>query len=138
MKRPPSVIEPEKVPGAKPFNYLKMVQPVLDRRCVSCHDGTKKGCPSLKGDPEKWACKSFNALIRHVSYSGWSKQPNNNYEPLTVPLTFGALASPLLKRLESGHGGVKLTEDELYRMILWMESNGACWGTYENEKQRDL
>ena len=138
MKRPPSQIKPEKVSGAKPFNFLKLVQPVLDRKCVSCHDGTKTGCPSLKGDKQGWACQSFNTLIRHVSYSGWDKQPNNNYEPLTVPLTFGALASPLLKRLESGHGGVKLTDEELCRMILWMDSNGACWGTYDKEKQRDL
>ena len=82
------------MPGARPFNYLKMVQPVLDRRCVGCHDGTKKNCPSLKGDRQGWTCESFNTLVKHVSYSGWNKQPNNNYEPLTMPLTFGALASP--------------------------------------------
>jgi len=138
LKRPPSAITPEKAPGAKPFNYLKMVQPILDRRCVSCHDGSKKNVPSLKGDKQGWTCASFNTLIKHVNYSGWGKQPNNNYEPLTVPLTFGALASPLLKRLEAGHGGVKLTDEEMYRMILWMDSNGACWGTYDVDKQRDL
>ena len=137
MKRPPSQIKPE-VSGSKPFNFLKLVQPVLDRKCVSCHDGTKKGCPSLKGDPEGWACKSFNALIKHVRYSSWQQQPRNNDEPLTVPLTFGALASPLLKRLESGHGGVKLDDDEMHRLILWMDSNGACWGTFDQSKQRDL
>ena len=137
MKRPPSQIKPE-VSGSKPFNFLKLVQPVLDRKCVSCHDGTKPGCPSLKGDPEHWACKSFNALVKHVRYSSWQQQPRNNDEPLTVPLTFGALASPLLKRLESGHGGVKLDDDEMHRLILWMDSNGACWGTFDKEKQRDL
>ena len=115
-----------------------MCKPILDRRCVSCHDGSKKNVPSLKGDKQGWTCASFNTLIKHVNYSGWGKQPNNNYEPLTVPLTFGALASPLLKRLEAGHGGVKLTDEEMYRMILWMDSNGACWGTYDKEKQRDL
>ncbi|MBO7654890.1 MAG: hypothetical protein J6U40_08200, partial [Kiritimatiellae bacterium] len=137
LKRAPSVIAPERVPGAKPFNYLKLVQPVLDSRCVKCHDGSKKECPSLKGDPEGWTCRSFATLIRHVSYSGWGKQPRDNDEPLTVPLTFGALASPLLKRLESGHGGVTLTDGEMYRMILWMDANGACWGTYDEKSQRE-
>ncbi|MBR5043968.1 MAG: hypothetical protein IKX66_01355, partial [Clostridia bacterium] len=87
---------------------------------------------------EYWACKSFNVLVKHVRYSSWQQQPRNNDEPLTVPLTFGALASPLLKRLESGHGGMKLDDDEMHRLILWMDSNGACWGTFDKEKQRGL
>jgi len=136
LQRPPSQIAPE-VSGSRPFNFLKLVQPVLDAKCVKCHDGTKNGCPSLKGEPEKWACKSFNALMKHVAYSSWGA-PKNNYEPITEPLRFGALASPLLKRIESGHGGVKLTDDELHRLILWMDSNGACWGTFDKAKQRDL
>ena len=136
LQRAPSRIAPE-VSGSRPFNYLKLVQPVLDAKCVKCHDGTRPKCPSLKGDAEGWACKSFNALVKHVSYSSWGAA-NNNYEPLTEPLRFGALGSPLLKRLESGHGGVKLTDDELHRLILWMDANGACWGTFEKDKQRDL
>jgi len=136
LQRAPSRIAPE-VSGSRPFNYLKLVQPVLDAKCVKCHDGTRPKCPSLKGDAEGWACKSFNALVKHVSYSSWGA-PNNNYEPLTEPLRFGALGSPLLKRLESGHGGVKLTDDELHRLILWMDSNAACWGTFDKAKQRDL
>ena len=136
LQRAPSRIAPE-VSGSRPFNYLKLVQPVLDARCVKCHDGTRPKCPSLKGDPEGWACKSFNVLVKHVSYSSWNA-PHNNYEPLTEPLRFGALGSPLLKRLESGHGGVELTDDELHRLILWMDSNGACWGTFDKAKQREL
>ena len=136
LQRPPSQIAPE-VSGSRPFNFLKLVQPVLDAKCVKCHDGTRPKCPSLKGEPEGWACKSFNALVKHVAYSSWGA-PKNNYEPLTEPLRFGALASPLLKRIESGHGGVKLTDDELHRLILWMDSNGACWGTFDKSKQRDL
>ncbi|MBO7687982.1 MAG: hypothetical protein J6V72_16465, partial [Kiritimatiellae bacterium] len=136
LQRAPSRIAPE-VSGARPFNYLKLVQPVLDAKCVKCHDGTRPKCPSLKGDAEGWACKSFNVLVKHVSYSSWNA-PNNNYEPLTEPLRFGALGSPLLKRLESKHGGVELADDELHRLILWMDSNGACWGTFEKDKQREL
>ena len=36
------------------------------------------------------------------------------------------------------HHHVKLTDDELHRLILWMDANGACWGTFEKDKQRDL
>jgi hypothetical protein len=57
--------------------------------------------------------------------------PKNNFEPTTEPLRFGALASPLLTRLENKHGKVTLSKDEMDRMILWMDSNGACYGTYD-------
>ena len=68
---------------------------------MTCHDGKREGVPALTGEPDGWSCKSFNVLIRHVPYSSWNQQPNNNNEPLTRPLTFGALPSKLLKRLES-------------------------------------
>ena len=136
LTRAPSAIRPGPA-GSRPFNFLKLVQPILDAKCVTCHDGTKPKCPSLKGEPEGWACKSFNVLVRHVPYSSWAA-PNDNYEPLTEPLRFGALASPLLRRLEAKHGGVELTADEWERLNTWMDANGACWGTFEKDKQRDL
>ena len=131
LQRPPSSITPGPS-GSRPFNFLTLVQPVLNAKCVGCHDGTRPKCPSLKGEPEGWACKSFNVLVRHVAYSSWNA-PNNNYEPLTEPLRFGALASPLLKRIESGHGDVKLSDDERHRLILWMDANGACWGSFDGK-----
>ncbi|MBE3068635.1 MAG: hypothetical protein IMZ66_00200, partial [Planctomycetes bacterium] len=36
--RPPSVLRPGP-DGTRPFGYPRLVQPVLDRHCVSCHDG---------------------------------------------------------------------------------------------------
>lgn len=30
--------------GTRGFSYPKIIQPILDRHCVSCHDHTKKGC----------------------------------------------------------------------------------------------
>jgi hypothetical protein len=135
-QRAPSVIQPS-LSGTRPFSYLKLLQPVLDRKCVTCHDGKREGVPALTGEPDGWSCKSFNVLIRHVPYSSWNQQPNNNNEPLTRPLTFGALPSKLLKRLESGHGDVKLTDEEWQRFYIWMDSNGACWGTFDAAKQRE-
>lgn len=134
LKRAPSVIAPGP-DGSRPFSYPRLVQPILDANCVKCHDGTKPKCPSLTGGAEGWASRSFNVLIRHVAYSGWGL-PEDNHEPITEPLRFGALASPLLKRLDSGHGGVRLSPSERDRMILWMDSNGAFYGTFDPELQR--
>ncbi|MFH1267848.1 MAG: discoidin domain-containing protein, partial [Planctomycetota bacterium] len=36
LRRPPSSIQPD-VDGTAPFSYPRLVQPVLDRHCVTCH-----------------------------------------------------------------------------------------------------
>ncbi len=121
--------------GTKPFSYPRLVQPILDRHCVTCHDGKEPKRPVLSGVPEGSFSKSYNALIRQVSFSGWGR-PNGNYEPLTEPLRFGAWASPLTKLLEKGHGQVSLTPEEWARLNTWMDANGAFYGTFDAAGQK--
>ena len=134
--RAPSRIEPGPA-GTRPYNYLRLVQPVLDAKCARCHDGSKEGVPALTGELEGWACRSFNALIKHVRFSSWNQEPRHNDEPMTRPLTFGALASPLSKLLDDHHG-VVLTPEERLRLDTWMDANGACWGTFDKPRQTTL
>jgi len=134
IQRAPSAIKPGP-DGTKPFSYPRLVQPILDKHCVSCHDGKEPKRPVLTGAPEGWASKSFNALIKRVAYSGWNN-PNGNGEPLTEPLRFGARASPLAKMLEQGHGKVVLTHEEWERLNLWMDANGAFYGTFDAAEQK--
>jgi len=133
-RRVPSAIAPGP-DGTKPFSYPRLVQPVLDRHCVRCHDGKEPNRPVLTGAPEGAFSKSFNALINNVSYSGWGR-PNSNGEPLTQPLHFGAVASPLAKLLENGHGKVNLTPEEWERLYTWMDANGAFYGTFDVSEQK--
>jgi predicted esterase len=136
IKRAPSVIAPGP-DGTKPFSYPRLVQPLLDKHCVTCHDGKEPKRPVLTGAAEGWASKSFNALIKQVSYSTWG-QPGPR-DALSEPLRFGALASPLAKLLEKGHGKVTLTPEEWERLNLWMDANGEFYGTFDvNEQKRQL
>ena len=48
MARPPSKPVPEPW-GSGPFWYEKVVQPVLDRRCISCHTGVSKTAKKSRG-----------------------------------------------------------------------------------------
>jgi hypothetical protein len=134
IRRAPSAIAagPD---GSKPFSYPRLVQPVLDKHCVTCHDGKEPKRPVLTGAPEGWASKSFNALIKHVACSAWGNA-NSNYEPLSEPLRFGALGSPLAAMLEKGHGKVALTPDDWARLYLWMDANGAFYGTFDAAEQK--
>ena len=48
--------------------------------------------------------------------------------PYTEPGKFGAYASPLYGLLSRGHHGVTLTDEELRRLVLFMESNASFLG----------
>ncbi len=141
MRRTPSVITPS-LEGACPYNYPRLVQPVLDAKCVSCHgEKRKETMPDFrKGDYLKdryLFYTSFYGLVAHVNYftsayrGNWRDmgvQRDAFVQPYTEPGKFGAYASPLYALLSKGHHDVKLREEEMRRLVLFMESNGAYFG----------
>jgi hypothetical protein len=119
--------------GSNPFNYVRLVQPVLDKNCLSCHDeGGKNPILSGKIDDEQWTPSYRNLKPFAFSYT------NTDFtEPKTYPGKFGALASKLYQHLENGHQNVKLTPEEMRRLTLWLDCNSDFCGTYEHiEEQR--
>ena len=94
--------------------------------------------PVLTGEPEGDFTKSYNALVSRVSFSAWNR-PEQNFEPLTEPLRFGALASPLAKTLEKAPCKVALTPEEEERLYTWMDANALFYGTFDvNEQKKQL
>jgi cytochrome c553 len=149
MRREPSVLRPGP-DGSNPFNYPRLVQPVLDARCVKCHGADRKeGMPDLrKGEVEGNRYRfhtSFVSLVPYVSYytvvyqgPGWltmGLQRDAFVKPFTVPGTFGSYASRLYAMLNKGHHDVKLTEEENLRLILFMDSNASYFG-HDHELER--
>jgi hypothetical protein len=135
--RAPSKITPGPE-GSRPLSYPRLIQPILDRHCVECHDGKEPKRPVLTGEPEGAFSKSYNALVSRVSFSAWNR-PEQNYEPMTAPLRFGALGSHLLKLLGEGHGKVTLSSEELERFYTWMDANALFYGTFDvNEQKKQL
>ena len=149
MRRAPSVIKPAP-DGSAPFNYPRLVQPVLNAKCVSCH-GEKRApkAPDLRaGDwrKDKYGFStSWKNLVDRTCYFLWEmktgKKPANweFVEPAyTRPGECLAIAAPLRKMLDAGHHGVKLTPEERERLITWMDSNGQYISHDRNpEDQRD-
>lgn len=128
MRREPSVIKPE-VEGSNPFSYTRLVQPVLDRNCVSCHASNEKA-PDLSGkiDKERWL-PSYRSL---KPYAFFYDGGGSFVESKTYPGKFGAKASKLYPLLKEGHKNVKLTPEEMRRITLWLDCNSDFYGTYEN------
>jgi hypothetical protein len=135
FRRPPSRIQPD-VEGSNPFSFPRLVQPVLERNCVACHEKEPKAPDLRKGDwkrnPYYWYA-SYDNLREYAFFFG---SVRNTYDPWTTPRTipgqFGARASKLYQILEQGHHDVKLSTKDFHRITLWLDSNSDFFGSYEN------
>ena len=128
-RRPPSEIEPDP-DGSRPINFVRLIQPILDAKCVNCHQASDDDRAIDLSDNPKEAhfSNAFTNLIKYCFYYDhylWD-------EPRTEPMNFGASRSRLYEILKSDHHGVKLTPEELYRFTLWMDNNCGFYGAYVN------
>ena len=126
--RPPSSLRPE-AEGASPFSFARLVQPVLDRACVSCH-GEGGAAPDLRrgdfeSDPQRWFT-SYRGLRDYAFFY----YPADWTPSRTEPGRFGAQASRLYPLLRSGHHGVELAPEDLRRVALWLDCNSDFFGAY--------
>jgi len=130
-KRAPSEIEPWHGP-ARGFAFKREVQPVLDRRCVACHDGSE-GVPLDLSRKEKngWGnfTPSYLALHPFVRRPG----PESDYH-LLPPLEYHASTSELVQLLEKGHYGVELDPVEWDRLVTWIDLNVPDHGTWSEHR----
>jgi hypothetical protein len=130
MQREPSKIKPS-YEGTRPFSFPRLVQPVLDRNCVTCHaDSREKGkkAPDLSrgnyGEDRNNFFTSINSLKPHVFYYNTVAFA----PPSTIPGRFGAEGSKLYQMLKKGHHELKLSDDDMRKLIIWMDSNGLFYG----------
>jgi hypothetical protein len=124
IRRPPSAIRPD-VDGSAPFSYPRLVQPVLDRHCVKCHAEHPTKPINLAREPirNKWYA-SYNSLLPYA-FTDYG----NNLR--TEPGRFGARAAKLTAILAKGHYDVKLSDEELHRITLWLDCCSMFYGVYE-------
>ncbi|NQU26083.1 MAG: NPCBM/NEW2 domain-containing protein [Candidatus Nealsonbacteria bacterium] len=130
MRRAPSRIRPD-IEGSKPFSFPRLVQPVLDRRCVECHAKEPKAFDLSAGDVAGNRGKfypSYNNLRPYAFYFDNAAFTT----PTTIPGKYGARASKLYEILKKGHYDVKLSTEEFHRITLWLDSNSDFFGSYEN------
>ena len=137
FRRPASVMEPGPT-GSYPLNFAQLVQPVLDRHCVKCHDGAsgpEKSTLKLTGQPLGQFTESYAALrgfIRWYEWGGETIRPT-----VTFPGNMGADASSLIELLESTHKNwVSMSDDDWRRVYLWLDANSPFYGTYDARAQK--
>ena len=125
---------PSKLKGwyGKPrfFSYAQEVQPVFDKHCVTCHDFGKKAGKKLNlaGDKTVYFNTSYTELWRKKylkCVGGGPSQIQQSY-------CWGSHKSKLVEKLRKGHKKVKLSPEELDRIITWVDINAPYYPTYDS------
>jgi hypothetical protein len=123
--------------GGVPFSYERIVQPVLDRRCVCCHDSNHAKGLDFSGtvNAEKVPA-SYNTITSRGIVHFVDCRFNPGGCEKIEPLSFGTVKSRLWEVLDGGHNGVELTEDEMRRIKTWTDLNCPLWGNYVERSKR--
>ncbi len=129
LKKEPKILEPWMGRDPKTFAFIEQVQPILDKRCVKCHDFDKNDRDKLvlAGDKNPF----FNTAYINLYVSKSVNLIGGGPAETQQPYTWGSSVSKLTKIIESNHHGVKLTQKEREVLYTWMDLNGVYYPIYE-------
>jgi hypothetical protein len=125
--------------GAEAFDYQRVVQPLLDKHCVRCHDTKSDAKLDLRGTLDAHHVPaSYRSLIGGgwVDYFDWS-YGSRHFK--AEPLSFGTVRSRLFPALaKEQHKTLGLKPDELRALKAWIDLNCPLWPDYQYRPQRPL
>ena len=138
---------------ARGFDFAREVQPVLNRYCVSCHDGTDTIDLRPEDKVEGYMGRIPGRFDRQRMHDYHKKAFDNRvfytpaYESLLPyirrvsvgddvsilePGEYHADTSELIRMLQDGHYGVELDHESWSRIITWIDLNAPCHGTWSD------
>ncbi len=145
LRRPPRRLEPvADVPEV--FDFLRDIQPILDKHCVRCHDGrhesesaravdlsarptvhqrTQRGRGGVYAQSYltlvlKRNADPQSALVSHAYNMGGNRPPR----------AIGSSASQLMKLIDGSHYDARLSAHEQKMVRLWIDTSAVYAGTY--------
>ncbi len=145
LRREPSKLTPEAW-GSGFIDYPSMVQPILNKHCVSCHGGEKgfAGRLDLTGGWTEFFTNSYENLISRretqvVAHLIAGIDCMNGTALFSVPIRpprfHGSGAAPLARELVGRHkeqGRVPdLSRTERDLIMAWIDTNGLFHGTWD-------
>ena len=135
-RRPPSRIEPGP-DGSRPLSFPRLVQPVLDRHCVRCHDGSsgaETSALTLTGTPAKTFTQAYDNLKPFVRWFEWGDASIS--QAVTRPGHSGASESHLSAILDDAqHRPIQIPDEDRRKIYLWLDANAPFFGTYGEREQ---
>ncbi len=119
----------------RPLHYPSDVQPILDRRCVGCHNGEDpQAQPDLRGDLTRLFNRSYESifeagLIDTIQEWAGASYSMQNAEAVP-PYTYGSHRSRLVELLQKDHHEVKLSREEWIKLVTWIDCGAPYYGSY--------
>ncbi len=165
VRNPPRNLQPPEWGNDGIVDFVKLVQPVLDKYCVKCHGGTDpKAGYDFSGDKTRLFNMAYDNLLgRSRSYrqhnmltgemlageKGRGKPLVHFFWLLKTPSAVnqpfwtGSHASRLTEIIESDHCKKAIPLKERQRIYTWIDANVPYYGTYANSRpnsagKRDL
>jgi DNA-binding beta-propeller fold protein YncE len=133
LARPPSELQPE-ADGSWPLSFARLVQPILDRKCASCHEGNWQTFSLSQGNWQANGDHFFSSYANLRPFASYYSF-NDAFGPTrTTPGEFGARKSRLYPLLKSNHHGVTLSDAELRSFALWLDLNSDM---FSDDVKRD-
>lgn len=135
MKAPVSITQPEG--GPRSFTFDLEIQPILDRACMACHEGTIESRPDFRGFPEDKRLPMLSGKSnRSLSPSYMAFHPFVNRQgpeadiAVMKPYEYHASTSEVVKILKKDHHGVTLTDKEWRTLYNWIDFNAPYHGAF--------
>jgi len=121
--------------GPRTVHYELDVQPALDKNCLGCHSGkTPKGDLDLSGEVTRLFNVSYENLCKKHLVSYLEGGYGSANLPAELPMTFGSHQSKLVDRIRQDPCKSNLTREEFIRIVTWIDSNVAYYGTHHGKK----
>ena len=124
------------------FSYPREVQPVIDKYCVSCHNGTKavdlRGTETIKDfslvTPGNGGGRGGKFSVGYANLHRFVRRPGieSDYHLLT-PMEFHADTTELVQLLTKGHYGVSPDREAWDRLLTWIDLNAPYHGTWSEQ-----
>ena len=121
--------------GSWPLRFDRLVQPVLDKHCVSCHSPAGNDPAARKFDltpPQSYKClleyadKDLEKLAFERDRSIVGQMPARNSKLMALLLS------------SKGHYGVRLEGEDLQRLTTWMDTYAQRLGHFSDQQEAEL
>jgi hypothetical protein len=124
--------------GSWPLRFDKLVQPVLNRNCMPCHDPAENG-PGA-GRLALTEERSYPALIGYGQPSLQDEIWARYHEGVSIAGRTPSRLSPWLNyvRKPGTHEGVALSPADLERLITWLDTYGQRLGAFSQAQEAEL
>jgi len=124
--------------GSWPLRFDHLVQPVLDRQCVSCHNAQATNAVAAKFDLTP--AKAYDSLVAFGKPSAQDQVWAAYRRGFSVPGDGIAQRSALLALLDApqGHYEVQLDADARERLLTWLDTYAQRIGHFDEAQEREL